>query len=109
MPLTAQLLPELEDIELLLSSPLVTAHARINHINPALTTLTWLTRAALANHLVEFLCNAGPLLWLIQITGHALRSNIFSNFLEDLRLTGCPSRFLTLDILNEEPALLALQ
>ena len=61
MPLAAKLRPHLEDFEFFLRSPLVASHIRVDDVDPAFATLTWLPGAPRADSLVELLCNASPL------------------------------------------------
>ena len=61
------------------------------------------------NCLVEFFSYPCPLLRLIQIAGHALSGNFFSDLLKNFRFSGGPRRLFALDVLDEQPALLALE
>jgi len=109
VPFATKLRPHLQDLELFLHGPLVASHIRIDDIDPALTALTWLPRAPRANSLVELLSDASPLLWLAQITCDTLRCNLFSDPFKNLRFAGRPSRLFALNVLNEQPTLLALE
>jgi len=78
VPLATELFPELENFALLLGGPLIAAHVRIDHIDPAFATLARFTVTAWPNCPIEFLCDARPLLRLIQIAGHALSCDFLS-------------------------------
>ena len=109
MPLATQFFPELEDAVLLLDGPFVTANTRVDHVDPTLTALPRFSLAARSNRLVKLFSNTSPLFGLIQIAAHALRGNILSDFFENLSLACRPRRLLTLDVLDEQPAFLALE
>lgn len=104
------LLPQLEDLVLFLGRPLVAAYIRVDHIDPALTALARLAVATGTHSLVELFGDARPLLrlpdWIASL--HALRCDIVRNLPQNLRFTSCPGRLLPLNVLNEEPSLLAL-
>ena len=109
MPLASEFFPELEDAVFFFDGPFIASHTRVNDVDPALTTLPRFPVAAWTHRLVEFFSDASPLLGLIQITAHALRGNVLSDFLENLRFPGRPRRLLALNVLDEQPALLALK
>ena len=110
MPLAAMLFPQLENFVLFLRGPLVPAHVRIDDIDPALAALPGFPLAALADSLIELLGDARPLFRLAgSVTVlHALRGDLFGDFSEDFGFTGRPGRLLPLDVLDEQPPLLAL-
>ena len=110
MPLAAVLFPQLENFVLFFGGPLVSSHVRIDDIDPALATLPGFSLAALADCLVEFLGDASPLFRLAGSVSvlHALGCDLLGNFAQNFGFTGRPSRFLPLDILDEQPSLLAL-
>lgn len=109
MPLASEFFPELEDAIFFFDGPFVASHTRIDDVDPALTTLPRFPMATWSHRLVEFFSDTSPLLGLIQIAAHALRGNVLSDFLENLSLPGRPRRLLALDVLDEQPALLALK
>lgn len=102
--------PKFEDLVLLLRCPLIPAHVRIDHIDPAFATLSGLSLTSRSNSLVELFSNPRPFLRLTSGVPalHALCRNFVSDFAENLSLTGGPCGLLSLYILDEQPALLAL-
>ena len=113
MPLTAKFFPEAEDPELFFNRPLVTTHTRINHVYPSLTALACLPMiSSRTNSLVVLIRNACPLLRLLacaKVASCSLETNLFSNPLQNLCFSRAPSWLLAFNILNKEPAFLALQ
>ena len=109
VPPTAFLPPNAQNLVLLLCGPFVSTHIRINHVNPALTTLPRLALAARTNSLVKLLCNPGPLLRLPVVRHATLRSNLLCDPFKNLSFLGGPCRLFTLDILEEKPSFMALK
>ncbi len=110
MPLAAVLFPQLENFVLFLGGPFVSSYVRIDDVDPSLAALPWLSLAAWADRLIEFLSDAGPLFRLagrISVL-HALGSDLLCDLAKNFSLAGRPGRLLSLDILNEQPSLLAL-
>ena len=111
MPFAAVLFPQFKYFKLFVCGPLVSAHIRIYHIDPPFAALSWLSMAARSNSPIEFLCDAGPLFRLTcraTILLHALGGDFFGNFAQNFSFSSRPSRLLSLDILYEQPSLLAL-
>lgn len=110
MPFAAKSLPELQDLVLFLKLPLVALHVRVDHVDPPFTALARFPMASVTHSLVELLRNPGPLLGLgTRLSALGLGGDFLSDALEYLGLTGGPSRLLALDVLDEQPALLALE
>lgn len=116
VPLATQFLPELQDVIFLFNSPFVAPHVRIDHIDPALSTLPWFALAAWADSFVEFFGDACPLLRLGQCcrTGfsacglYRLSCDFLSNAFEYLSFPSSPGRLFPFNVLYKKPALLTL-
>ena len=66
MPFTTKFFPQAENPKLFVCGPFVSAHTRIDHVDPTLTALARLSMITTrSDSLVELLGNSSPLLGLL--------------------------------------------
>jgi len=111
VPLVSHRDPKLQYLNVLVESPFDSLDIGVNDIDPALTALPWLPLRLGSDELIKLLSDAGPFLRLVHVNSCFLLlvlCDLCGDAFQDLSFMSCPRRLLTFNLLNEQPALLAL-